>query len=75
MAMIKIIINPITPYICFAVVFIFFRKEGVSIWKALMFPLRRAALKRTPKINDVFTGNGIIIFLIGLVLAFIYVVM
>jgi len=71
--MIKLIINPITPYICFIVAFIFFRKENVSLGQALMFPLRRAALKRSPKTKDVFTNIGILIILLGFVLAVIYV--
>jgi hypothetical protein len=73
--MVELIINPITPYICFAVAFIFFRKENVSLSRALMFPLRRAALKRTPKSKEIFTNIGILFILLGFLLAFIYVSM
>ena len=73
--MIGLIVNPITPYISFIVAFVFFRKENVTLSKALMFPLRRAGLKRSPKTKEIFTNTGIIFIVLGFVLAFIYVSM
>lgn len=71
--MMKLIINPITPFICFAIALTFFRKGGVSLGSALFFFIRRSALIFDTKMKDVFTTGGIYLFILGLALAVAYV--
>ena len=71
--MIKLIINPITPFICFSIALMFFRKDDVSLSAALFFFVRRSALVFDTKMKDVFTVRGIYLFVLGLILAIIYV--
>jgi hypothetical protein len=71
--MMKLIINPITPFICFALALIFFRKDRVSLGSALFFFIRRSALIFDTKMKDIFTAGGIYLFILGLALAVAYV--
>lgn len=71
--MIKLIINPITPFICFAFALTFFRKDHVSLSTALFFFVRRSALIFDTKMKDIFTERGIYLFVLGLIMAIVYV--
>jgi hypothetical protein len=66
----KVLISPISAYFCFAIAFIFFRKKGVTIWDAIMFPLRRASLNYDPPfVKDIFTNKGIFLLILGSLIA------
>lgn len=71
--MAKFIINPLSPYICFALALVFFRKDGISLSSALLFFIRRCALNFDTRMRDVFTTKGIYLFLLGFILAVAYV--
>ena len=69
--MINLLINPATAFVCFVFAIICFRREQVTIGQALMLPLRRAALISNPKFTDVFTTPGIILLILGSLIALI----
>ena len=71
MNIVKFVINPATAFICITFAIIFFRKEKITIGQALMLPLRRAALNFKPKFTDIFTLPGIVMLIIGSLIALI----
>ncbi len=74
MDIIHFIINPVTAYGCIIVAIICFRREKASISQALMIPFRRATLIFKPKFTEIFTVPGIILLILGSLIALIDVV-
>jgi len=66
----RFIFNMITPFICIAVAILFFRKQEVSVWKALS---RCAGFLYFSEYKEVFSNTGIVVILIGYLIAIIYV--
>lgn len=66
----RYIFNMVTPFICLAVALIFFRRNGVSIGKALS---RCAGFLYFNEYKEVFSKSGIVVIFIGYLIAIIYV--
>ena len=69
MKLLDLIIHPGTAYFCLFAAMILFRKKDITFGQAFMFPFRRVIYFGKPKVTDIFTNTGIVVFILGLLIA------
>jgi hypothetical protein len=58
--------------VCFALAFIYFRKDNVAVSEALVYSLKCVGFRSGPKLRDIYTKNGIYLIFLGYIIGFFY---